>query len=37
MPDMNGLDALKKIKKIDPQAPVARVSALGSGRGNYDY
>ena len=30
MPDMNGLDALKEIKKIDPQATVVMVSAMGS-------
>ena len=30
MPDMNGLDALREIKKIDPQATVVMVSAMGS-------
>ena len=30
MPDMNGLDALKKIKKNDPLATVVMVSAMGS-------
>lgn len=30
MPDMNGLDALKEIKKMDPQAKVVMVSAMGS-------
>jgi two-component system chemotaxis response regulator CheY len=30
MPDMNGLDALREIKKLDPQATVVMVSAMGS-------
>ena len=30
MPDMNGLDALREIKKIDPQATIVMVSAMGS-------
>ena len=29
MPDMDGLSALKAIKKIDPDARVAMVSAMG--------
>ena len=29
MPEMNGLDALKEIRKIDPSAKVVMVSALG--------
>ena len=29
MPEMNGLDALKAIRKIDPAAAVIMVSALG--------
>ena len=29
MPEMSGLDALKEIQKIDPQAKVVMVSAMG--------
>lgn len=29
MPDMDGLQALKEIKKIDPEARVAMVTAMG--------
>ncbi|MFQ6027966.1 MAG: response regulator [Dehalococcoidia bacterium] len=29
MPDMDGLSALKAIKKIDPEAKIAMVSAMG--------
>ena len=29
MPEMSGLDALKEINKIDPQAKVVMVSAMG--------
>ena len=29
MPDMDGLQALKEIKKIDPNANVAMVTAMG--------
>lgn len=29
MPEMNGLDALKAIRKLDPDAKVVMVSALG--------
>jgi len=29
MPEMNGLDALKEITKVDPQAKVVMVSAMG--------
>ena len=29
MPEMDGLEALKKIKKIDPAASIVMVSALG--------
>lgn len=29
MPDMNGIDALKAIKKINPQAKVVMISAMG--------
>ncbi len=29
MPDMNGIEALKEIKKIDPNAKVVMVSAMG--------
>ncbi|MEA5058851.1 MAG: response regulator [Candidatus Pelethousia sp.] len=29
MPEMNGLDALKAIRKIDPNATIIMVSALG--------
>ena len=29
MPDMDGLEALKEIKKIDPNARVAMVTAMG--------
>ena len=29
MPDMSGIDALKKIRQIDPEAKVIMVSAMG--------
>lgn len=29
MPEMNGIEALKKIKSFDPQAKIVMVSALG--------
>ena len=30
MPDMNGLEALKAIKKLDPEAVIVMVSAMGN-------
>ena len=36
MPDMNGIEALEKIKNIDPEAKVVMISAAGQIKNVYD-
>jgi two-component system chemotaxis response regulator CheY len=36
MPDMNGIEAVKELKKIDPEAKIIVISAMGSMAFVYD-